>query len=853
MLLRLAFRNLLRHGWRTAATVLGVALGIAVILATLSVGDNVRANLQSAVKAATGPADLIVAPGVAGRAVLQVAETEKSVSEVGGVAFATPVLEYRSEPVQDISARRDSVVPGVGSGFQLTGRDTSTPERVPAELSAGALPQSGSGGIAVGADFAAQRGLELGSNVDFVTSFGSVTFTVTGLLENGSGLGSTNAGRVGLVALEDLQTTLRLDGRASFLEVAVAEGESVPAVQDALTAALGETYTVTPPAGTGDFTAGVVDTLQAGLQVLAATLMALAGFMAYNTFAAASVERRREYALLRTVALTRAQVQRLALLEAGLLSVAGIVAGVLLGFALSYLITWVNAGLLGYTFRTLVVPFKTLLLASGVGALVSLAAGYLPARAASQTPPIVAARNAQEARLRERPVLGAVLLTVGVVSALSPWRGVLALLGSAVSMGLVFLGVVFLAPVLLRPTVAVLRPLLRRFGVQGKLGADFTLRNAARNGVAIGAVVVGVTLTVGVGGMVAGINKAIAAWVATTVVGDLFVTAPPGFPQDFEAEVLRKVPAIAETSGVGVRVVRFQPQVSDGEEARGRSVALVLVDPERFNPETGFGSFQYLSGQGDAATGYATLKAGGVLAANTLRERFGVSAGDRVSLRTSDGFRDFTVGGVVVDFTGGGEAFIGSLNDVARFGGGTPDLFVMNLKPGSDPVAVRDALVAAFPDLYLDVSLNQDYRDRILSLTSQTFYTTNALLALAVFIAALGVANTLGMNLSDRQRDIAVLRTLGLTRRGVRTVVMLEGGILVMLGTLLGVGSGVLLSRVITAGANALTGFVVTPSFPWPLVLLALVASPLVGLAASLLPARRASRLSPVVALGGAE
>ena len=242
-----------------------------------------------------------------------------------------------------------------------------------------------------------------------------------------------------------------------------------------------------------------------------------------------------------------------------------------------------------------------------------------------------------------------------------------------------------------------------------------------------------------------------------------------------------------------------------------------------------------------------------MLAANTLRERFGVSKGDTVSLRTNDGFRDFTVGGVVVDFTGGGEAFIGSLNDLGRFGGGTPDLFVMNVAKGSDPAVVQAALVAAFPDLYLDISSNRDYRKRILSLTSQTFYTTNGLLALAVFIAALGVANTLGMNLSDRQRDIALLRTLGLTRRGVRMVITVEGSVLVVLGTLLGVGSGALLSRVITAGANALTGFVVSPSFPLALVLLALLASPLVGLAASLLPARRAARLSPVAALGGAE
>ena len=706
MLLRLAFRNLLRHPWRTAATVLGVALGIAAVLSTLSVGDNVRANLKSALEAATGGADLIVAPGVEGRAVLQVADAEQLLKKVPDVISSTPVLNYRAEPVRDVETRRDSVVPGVGSGFQLTGRDTTAPD-VPAKLSEGTLPQAGSKGIALGKDFAAQRGYTLGNSIDFATQFGPVTFTVTGLLENSSGLGSTNLGRVGLVALGDLQGALRLGGRASFLEAGVKDGRSVSDVQGELEDALGAAYTVTPPAGTGDFTAGVVDTLQSGLQVLAATLMALAGFMAYNTFAAASVERRREYALLRTVALTRAQVQRLALSEAALLSVTGIVAGVLLGLALSYLITWVNASLLGYTFRTLVIPFKTLLLASGVGALVSLAAGYLPARAASETPPVVAARSAQAAQLRERPGWGFVLLAVGITSALSPWRGIWALLGSALSMSLLFLGIVFLAPVLLRPTVALLKPLLLRLGVAGKLGADFTLRNAARNGVAIGAVVVGVTLTVGVGGMVAGINKAIAAWVATTVVGDLFVTSPVGFPADFESEVVRAVPDIADTSGVGVRVVRFQPQSQGQGEVRGRSVALVLVDPERFDPATGFGSFQYLSGQGDAASGYATLKAGGVLAANTLRERFGVGEGGTVSLRTNDGFRDFSVGGVVVDFTGGGEAFIGSLNEVDLFGGGTPDLFVMNIKKGSDPTAVQTALVAAFPDLYLDVSLEQ--------------------------------------------------------------------------------------------------------------------------------------------------
>ncbi|HRQ11322.1 MAG TPA: ABC transporter permease, partial [Trueperaceae bacterium] len=66
---RLALRNLLRHPWRSAATALGIGLGIAAVLTTLSVGANVEANLRSALQAAAGKADLLLTPGAGGRAV----------------------------------------------------------------------------------------------------------------------------------------------------------------------------------------------------------------------------------------------------------------------------------------------------------------------------------------------------------------------------------------------------------------------------------------------------------------------------------------------------------------------------------------------------------------------------------------------------------------------------------------------------------------------------------------------------------------------------------------------------------------------------------------------------------------
>lgn len=850
-LIFLAFRNLWRHPWRSLATVLGVALGIAAVFATLSVGDNVRANLNSSLEAAAGKADLLVTPGASGRAVFEIADIFVAVQDTPGVAEVFPVLNVRAEPVRDIKGfEDDSLLPGVDSGFQLSGR-VQDPDAIPGVLTAGEFPEVGSSEVVMAEAFARSREIDIGDTVPFASRFGDLPFTVTGFLDDAQGLASTNGGRVGIMALADLQEAMHLSGRASYLEVIVAEGADLQAVSKALQNAIGEAYTVTVPAGSGRVATGVVNTLQAGLQVLAATLLALGGFMAYNTFAAAVLERTREYALLRTICMTRKEVQRLAMTEAFFISLVGVACGILLGLALSFGITRINALALGFEFRTLVVPFTSILAAAGVGIAVSLFAGLLPASTASKTPPLAATRRSEETQPSGSLWLGWLFIALGIVAALSPWQDYWALLGAALSMGLLFIGLSFITPLLLRPALMLLKPLLiRLYGVAGRLGAEFTQRNAQRNGVAIGAVVVGMGLTIGVGAMIAGINKEIAAWVDTTIVGDLFVTTPINFPADFASQVSEEVPAIAEISGVGVRVVRFQPV----GEARARSVALILVDPERFNPELGFGSFQYVQGQGNNLTGYRALLEGGqMLAANTIRDRFGVEKGDTVKLRTDEGFAEFGVAGVIVDFTGGGEAFVANIEELERFGGGSPDLYVMTVEEDTSPQAAREALLAAFPELYLDATLNQEYRQNIMQLTQQSFATTNALLFLAVFIAALGVANTLGMNLSRRQHDIAVLRAIGLSRTDVRRLITAEGIVIVTVGTVLGLLTGLLLSQVITAGANALTGYLIEPVYPWRLMVIALLSSPLIGLLASFLPARRAAQLSPIRALGSAE
>ncbi|HSG66983.1 MAG TPA: ABC transporter permease, partial [Gammaproteobacteria bacterium] len=202
ILVRLALRNLLRHAWRTLATVLGVGLGIAAVLATLSVGANVRANLQADLEAAAGSAALLVTPGSEGRVVMDAEPLLAMIDGTPGVAAFAPVLNERLEPKREIEGFERSVVPGVDSGFQLSGRDVARPDLLPAELSAGRWPNPGEAAIALTDAFAELRDLNVGDTVVFATRFGELSLEIVGLMDAALGYASTNGTRVAIAPID---------------------------------------------------------------------------------------------------------------------------------------------------------------------------------------------------------------------------------------------------------------------------------------------------------------------------------------------------------------------------------------------------------------------------------------------------------------------------------------------------------------------------------------------------------------------------------------------------------------------------------------------------------------------------
>ena len=122
----------------------------------------------------------------------------------------------------------------------------------------------------------------------------------------------------------------------------------------------------------------------------------------------------------------------------------------------------------------------------------------------------------------------------------------------------------------------------------------------------------------------------------------------------------------------------------------------------------------------------------------------------------------------------------------------------------------------------------------------------NALLGMSVVVALVGIVNTMTLAIFERRRELGMVRALGMTRQQVGRMIRVEAVLIGLLGTLVGIGAGVLLSWVVVSSIDEVE---IGLSFNWARVGLIFAVGVLVGVLASLLPARRATRLDMLDAM----
>jgi putative ABC transport system permease protein len=870
LLLRTSLRHLLRHPWQIGLCVLGVALGVAVVVAIDLANASARAAFGLSAESVTGRATHQIVGGPSGldddlyRRVRVELGLRRSAPVVEGYAQA-PALGGRTVQILGVDPLAE---PPFRS--YLSGVEGEVGGRRDADVDLTALLVE-PGAVLLAEDTAREAGVGLGDTLALRLGARTATVRVAGLLRPSDDLSRRALESLLIADIATAQELLGQVGRLSRIDMILDGGAAAAGErgQDALSSPEAQRVAAILPPGaelvSASARSGALDQMTRAfeLNLTALSLLALivGMFLIYNTMTFSVVQRRTLLGTLRCVGVTRRQIAALVLAEAAAISVVGSLLGlglgVLLGRGLVQLVTrTINDLYFVVTVRGLSVDPGVLLkgLLLGVGA--TLLSALVPALEAMLTPPrTVLRRSSFEERARGLvPRLawaGLGLGAVGVVLLLIPAGGPAqaASLGSLVvafaALFAIVIGAALLTPLALVALMRLVRPALGRgLGLLGTMAARDVVATLSRTAVAVAALMVAISVSIGVGIMVGSFRQTVVSWLNQSLVADIYVSAPTNTANRIDTTLDRAlIERLAAVEGVaGVTSFRsVQVQTAAGP------TTLVAVAPA---PQAGRGGFRFLEGGGDET--WASWDAGGVLISEPLAFRTGLRTGDAITLRTDRGPRAFPVAGVYYDYTSD-RGVIRMRYDHYRAAWDDPQISSLALyaAPGADVDAVVGRLRAATAgEGELVIGSSRALREGTLAIFDRTFAITAVLQLLATVVAFIGVLSALMALQLERARELGMLRANGLTPGQLWGLVLGQT-------SLMGLAAGLLAAPLGLALAVVLVYVINRRSFGWTLdlildpalfaqaLLVALVAAVLAGL----YPAFKMSRTSPALAL----
>ncbi len=844
----LAWRSLRARPLRSFLTVAGVAVGVAVLFASLSAGAAMDAAVERA------------AADEMGRAALRVEaleerglgpETRDIVAATPGVAVAAPALERRTYLAAGLEVAPSDALP---APVTVLGIDPIAEPRLhDMPLSSGRLLLvADTRSALVTSALADAEGLRLGDTLTLngAAAPGPQDFTIVGIL-SGEGYLPRAGGRLVIVPLAEAQALFDTGG-VTRLDLGLRAGVATSDVIAELEASIDtEPYLLAVAADTtASLRRGTAD-LQATLLLVAAVVLFAGAFLIFNTLSMTVAERTREVGLLRAAGTTRPQVMMLMLLQALALGAAGSLAGIAVGAGAAALT-------LGWVGSTGSVAFggpdlspAPILLTLAIGILVTLAASLEPAWRASRITPIDALRPGPATSAAGVARLRWLVLVFGVVAmaAFAVWpRGAGGSTGpgtgAAVGSGLwgplvvygLLLAAVLIVPRLLGPLLRVAAMPFGMFRSQVRLARSSLARDTSRTALTAGALVIGLAMVVALGTAAQNVRRIGQGWLAETIPGsELLISIRPVAIDGEIRDEIAAMPGVKSVSPIGLFGVPW-------EGVRQEAAAVVGSD---FAAD---GRLVFV--EGDPASAFAALDAGGaVIVPESLRSEAEIHLGDILTFGTGPEPTKLRVVGIVAHSIPGDsqEAILVGWADASQaFGAIGADFFAIRYQPGLESSA-RPAVHAAARSYALEPADLDRIRGTVGDALDRLFHLLDAMALLAVVVAGLGMVNTLSMSVLERVREIGVLRATGMSSRQVWGMVVIEAGLLglasALVGALVGVGVGSLL---VAWSSSGLFGAFEPP---WLSIVLAVLFGVLISIAAAIYPAGLASRQSMVQAL----
>jgi len=835
VLYRASFGYLWRHPWQLVLALLGICIGVAVMVAVDLANDSSRKAFLLSMSTINGAATHQIVGGPAGLEenlyrTLRVDEAVRDIAPVidGYIDYDGTVLHLLGVDLFAEQGFRAYTLPGNQQDHRVSTQDIF--RRI----------LSRPGALLLSPRTASTLGLQVGDEFQIVAAGNSFAAELVGLIADDNKTLQNLAIADIAVAQEWLafgETLSRIDVRIPADD----DGE----LEEKIRAVLPPDARLLDARGRTRSVSEMSNAFMTNLTAMSLLALLVGVFLIYNSVGFAVLQRRGLIGVLRALGLTRDEAFRLILAEAAILGLAGSVLGVALGI-------WIGDGLLALVSRSIndlyfrisvtdiLVSPRSVAIGLTAGFSATILAAAVPAlEAASYRPQLAITRSVLEHRARRLLPF----LTASGVVAVALAFGLLKISGSSLVAGLaalflLILGFAICIPMFVKFVTGSLAPLAGRVGgTSARLAVSGINASLSRTGVAIVALAVAVSATVGVTVMVDSFRGAVSDWIGNSLQSDIYVRVPYGSLNPELIRELASVPGVADYSArrwAWLETTEGRTRIIAEKMAAGSYAATTILDADT---ETAWQQFD---------------EEEAVFVSEPFAYRNQLGSGDTLTLATLAGDRPFRIAATYQSYdTGSGSVLMNRATYLKHWKDQKIDALGIYLERGADIDKVMLELERTSSGKQaIVVRSNRDLKDFSLQIFDRTFVITNVLYWLAVGVAVIGILGAMLALQLERARELAVLRALGMTPGQLGGLVTMQTGLIGLLSGIAAIPLGLLMAWVLIDVINR-------RSFGWsmdmwisPDVLLsALGLSVGAALIAGIYPAYRAARAQPALAM----
>ena len=801
--------SLAANRMRLALTLACIALGVALAGAVHTVHTSALAEIDRAAHALAGAADVEIRGARNGF-------DDALFAQIAGraeVAAASPIVEI------------EAALPAGRGALRVLGIDALRAVRLqPAFVADAAMTGAGEATTLLDAQriwltpaAAARLKLRAGDALHLVTGSTQQELRVGGIVA-----GMQAGGEIGVMDIAAAQQLFGRVGLLSRIDLRLRPGVTPAAFRAAIAPLLPPGVVASESASISGRAASITRAYRVNLDALALVALATGAFLVFSTLALQAARRRQEFALLRALGVTRRGLAALLALEGAAIGGIGAVIGTVLGIEASRALLRRAGGDLGAGFfsgysAVFAVDYTALAFIAALGIAMSVAGALWVARAVGR---IEVAEG-----LRDRSVDLPAASNIGVAPAMALCAAGVPLLFLPPIAGLPLGGYGAITAWLAASVLAVAplcRALLRRVEPGNSPIASLALAQVrhlpGHLAASVAGIVVSASLCVAMAIMVFSFRVSLEEWLAGVVGADLYArsSGDAGF---FSDEDQRRIAALAEIASL--EPLRYDRLAVD---ASGPPVSLI-ARPITARILEGFQSEpRGVPGRGAEPP---------IWISEAARDLHGWKTGDRIELPIAGRMTALRVAGVIRDYARTWGAVLIPAEEYRRLTGDTrANDLAIHLAPGVDASRGEAAVRRVLPNATGLVFENAlELRRLSLAIFDRSFAVTYALEAIAVVIALAGVTSSFAALAWSRRREFGVLRFLGLRRREVLRLLMLEGAATGALGALMGLVSGIAISVVLVRVVNR-QSFHWNLDIHWPIAALAALVAAIVALCA---------------------